>query len=215
MSNVQSKIDNFVEYFNKTIEVINTIEVESNYDFLRQALFVNIIDTLSKTIIDDTNDKNTRFTNTIERFGNWKDCNKINLIHLLRILDLISSPDIKGLRDFCFEQKKKWKIGSPISISTDPDFDTIKSMWTDNISVPGFKKFRLEYLTHKYLLYKFRCFLAHESRKPGYGLAFPEDDYPFFHQVGWRDGSTTWELCYPTLFFKKITKTILDTRILC
>ena len=91
-------------------------------------------------------------------------------MHLIKFLNIIPSNDLNPLRKYCDDQISNWYHNGQIPLAADPDYDTIKNMWPNNISTT-YEKIKLEHLSHKYLLYKFRCFLIHESRRPGYAMS--------------------------------------------
>jgi len=208
INEVQKQIERFISYFQNKYEIIKETEFEANDELFKKVLYIGIIDAISKTVFPRKGNR-IRFVLFIEIFSGWKNCDRISLPHLVRLLEFTPEPEYSKLREFAFSAYEQWLSGDIIGLETDPKYKEIIKYWPkgkDNTEpIEGVK---LESLKHANLLYTYRNSLIHELRNLGYGqeeLSLGKE--PSYHSMTMEDGKDTWQLVYPLGFFENICET--------
>jgi len=201
MKEIKERQDTFFSVFEGYIDSINTASFQKQDKTFKKVLFVSVIDTLAKCAYPHKSNAK-RFTSFIDKFCQWKHCNKVSLTNLIRLLSIIPDPAFSDLRKYTLSIFDNWHG----SIEKDPDLIDIQKLWPKNIEYEQnhpLQKFNAESLTHKWLFYKYRNHLVHGLREPGYGIESEENTEPFYHTMGalHEENSFSWELVYPLSFF--------------
>lgn len=202
----------FIEHFQKQIENINSISCD-NESLFKKTLYLNMIDALSKVATYPKNHElSVKFANTIKRFGNWEECDKISLPSLNYRLQNKKNSSLHGYiePDNLKSMLEKWPIKSPIKIELNHDLN-FESLKHSKILKNG-KELDNNIKKHQHvsLLWKYRCCLTHSFDEP---VAVHEEniEYPYYHGVllaSSHDKRHEIRLCYPINFLKKLTETI-------
>jgi hypothetical protein len=210
-------IDRFIGYFKKQLELIDGIPKSDSSKIFRKALYVSVIDTLSKCVFPHRVGNRERFVAFVMRFSNWSEGYNVSMPHLEKLLRVNPDPAYEKLRKSIFAAYNGSLVhrSQIVGIDTDPTYEDIKKDWPVQkecrIPIEGVT---LESLQHFNLLYAYRNSLVHELREPGYGMEFDEDEqYPYYHSrtiISGDGDERRIELVYPVNFFRKIASTCID-----
>ena len=201
LSKYGEDIQRFVGFFKRQLQVIESAQFAEKGDLYKKALLVSVIDALSKTVYPRKGNRD-RFVSFIRYFGKWKDCERISLPHLVRLLEKVPDTDFSELRKFALSRFAEWPEGEVICLDKDPDYAEVQKLWPkEKEYTKPLENLQLDSLRHVHLLYSYRNSLVHEMRKPGYGMEFPDDDEPFYGSMLHEENKNTWELAYPLKFF--------------
>ena len=206
--------EKFIGFFRRQLEVIDSAQFVEKGNLYKKVLLVGVIDALSKTISPRKGNRD-RFVSFIRHFAQWKDCERVSLPHLVRLLEKVPDTDFSELRRFALSRFAKWAEGEEIYLDKDPDYSEVQKLWPkEKEYTKPLENLQLESLRHVHLLYSYRNSLIHEMRKPGYGMEFPDDEEPFYGSMLQGEKQNTWELAYPLKFFLSVCKqslTALET----
>lgn len=210
INEIQKQIERFISYFQNKYEIVKETKFKANDELFKKILYIGIIDALSKTVFPRRGNRE-RFVLFLEIFSDWKNCDRISLPHLVRLLEFTPEPEYSKLREFVFLAYGQWHSGQVISLENDPEFKEIIQYWpkgqANNECIKGVK---LETLKHVHLFYAYRNSLIHELRNLGYGLEeLSLEEEPSYHSMTMEDGKDTWQLVYPLGFFENICETCL------
>lgn len=211
INEIQKQIERFISYFQNKYEIVKETKFKENDELFKKILYVGIIDSLSKTIFPRKGSRE-RFVLFLEIFSVWKNCDRISLPHLVKLLEFTPEPEYSKLRIFAFSAYEQWISGDVIDLGKDPKYEEVKKYWpkgqVNNECIKGVK---LEALKHVHLFYTYRNSLIHELRNLGYGLEeFSLEKEPSYHSMKMEDGKDTWQLVYPLGFFENICETCLQ-----
>lgn len=210
MEDYREKISKFISFFSKQLDIICNAKFSENEKLYKKILYIGIIDAISKSVCPQKGNRK-RFVSFVTQFSEWKDCERISLTHLAKLLEKVPDTEIPELREFV-HSNFNWREGDTIYLDKDPDYNTIRNLWPrDKESLKQIGDVAFESLTHVHLFYQYRNMLIHELRKPGYGMEYDDDDSPFYHSMRYRNDNNkkTWELVYPLGFYKIICGTLL------
>ncbi len=213
-NNYKENTKSFFRYFDHILDqALTKIKVDQDTVLFQVLICSGIIDTLAKCSASPNFNNYERFTKFIENFCDWKEHSKISLPHLVRLLQIIPSPELEELRKFAYEKIDTWENGEIIYIERDPDYKEVYKLWPkDNKLKEPIEKVSLESLKHLSLLWKLRNSIVHEMRTLGYGTNALVTLDPGYHQmanykdVKADDPLRTWELVFPIPFFKRIIR---------
>ncbi len=209
LNRYRQDIERFVGFFKRQLEVIDSAQFAEKGNLYKKALLVNVIDALSKTVYPRKGNRD-RFVSFIRHFGEWRDCERISLPHLVRLLEKVPDTDFSELRKFALSRFAEWPDGEVIYLDKDPDYSEVYKLWPkDKEYTKPLENVQLDSLRHVHLLYSYRNSLIHEMRKPGYGMEFPNDDAPFYGSMLHDENKNTWELAYPLKFFQAVCELTL------
>jgi hypothetical protein len=205
MEKIESYSKKFVALFKRRIEVIDSAKFSEASSLYKKILFVGVIDALSKTIYPRKGNRD-RFVSFVRNFANWKDCERISLLHLVKLLEKVPDTDFSELRKSAFSLFAQWDEGETVYLNRDPDYSAIQKLWPkEKEYMKPLENIQLDSLKHVHLMYTYRNSLIHELRTSGYGLEDPDDDEPFYHSMlHTPENRNTWELVYPLKFFQAI-----------
>lgn len=213
MSNI-AHIETFIDYFKKQLDLIDGIPKSESSKIFKKALYVSLIDTLSKCVFPHRTGNRERFVSFLMRFSKWSEGYNVSMPHLEKLLRMNPDPAYEKLRKTIFDAYNSSVVhrSQIVGIDTDPAYVDIIKDWPVQkecrIPIEGVT---LELLQHFNLLYAYRNSLVHELREPGYGMEFNEDEeYPYYHSRTIINGDREErriELVYPVSFFRKIAAT--------
>lgn len=203
------EVDKFVNHFHERRNDVDTIICNSS-EIIKKILYLNIADSLSKATFPQTDQNKNRFVTLIDKFGGWKDGEKVSLPFLKNDLSVIKRDDFEELKNFVNSELEKWPIRSPVQITLASD--AVEKFIIAMLPPPKKnEKYNPEIFVKKYchysLLWEYRNCLVHEFRQPGYGHELEEDTFPFYEAAY---PSLEIRLCYPTRFISKLVETIID-----
>ncbi|OGW28859.1 MAG: hypothetical protein A2X56_14775 [Nitrospirae bacterium GWC2_57_13] len=215
---IDDRINRFKKYFENELRMIDAIPASDSSKKFKKALYVSVIDALSKSVFPHRNGKNhERFVAFLMRFANWSEGYRISMPHLAQLLRINPDPAFEKLRKIIFEAYDRSNVhrSQLVGLDTDPTSDEIKKNWPTlkecRIPIEGIT---LESLQHFHLLYAYRNSLVHELREPGYGIESKDDeDYPYYHGMTIVDAGKeekSIELVYPVMFFQRLVSTCLN-----
>lgn len=219
----QQTIEAFCRHFESHLEDIQKYQSEQHGKHHAILVAISIIDTLSKTIYPRFGN-HKRFVNFVVEFSDWKDSNRVSLVHLSKLLEFVPSPELSELRKYVFECISKWKPGNIISINQDPEIDFLKTKGKELFPSGKFHKplanppkyddsrLTVESLQHCNLLYAYRNSLIHELRIPGFDIGYGKTE-PYYintNKIGSESDEAVWELTYPYNFIINLAITCLD-----
>lgn len=193
---VQDAIKQYCSYFREQFDKIDTVEPR----LYQKILLVALLDTWARAKYPVQGNKE-RFVNLITDCSDWKDCNRVSLPQLLYLLELSPEASKGNLIKEVTDRFGKWEKGRIYRLDIDP--------WIDEsapFATTAFEQKLIADSRHADLLYVYRNHLVHEFREPGYGMEISDDDTsPYYHGMTYSGGGQdTWELVYPTGFFKNI-----------
>jgi hypothetical protein len=202
-------IERFIDFFSRQLEVIKIAQFTDKGSLYKKVLLVSFFDALSKTVYPRKGNRD-RFVSFIRYFGKWKDCERISLPHLVRLLEKVPDTDFSELRKFALSHFTTWVKGEVIYLDRDPAWSEVQNLWPkEKEYAKPLENLQLDSLRHVHLLYSYRNSLIHEMRKPGYGMEFTESEAPFYMSMVNEDNKSTWELAYPLNFFLSVSERIL------
>jgi len=207
---IQKEIGRFISYFQFKFQIIKDTKFKANDELFKKILYIGIIDALSKTIFPRKGNRE-RFVLCLENFSEWKNCSKISLPHLVRLLEFTPEPEYSKIREFAFSTYKQWISGSIVNLEKDPEFEEVKNYWPKGQeNIEPIKGVSLSSLKHIHLFYTYRNSIVHELRNLGYGIEeLSLEKEPSYHAMTMEDGKDTWQLVYPLGFFENICETCL------
>lgn len=214
--NTTKKIEHYTGAFKKQLGIIQALKCDSTQKLglQQKILYVAVMDALSKSIYPNKGNRD-RFTAFIQRFAEWKECERVSLPHLRRLFSIVPDPEYEAVRKYANAEIKKWAAGVMVHLDHDPEVPEVRKYWPrpqdKHAPIDGID---LEKLKHTSLLYTYRNSLVHEYRTLGYGIEFSDDTAPYYMTMDDMDadGSVVqggWELVYPTQFFHRITEACL------
>ncbi len=209
MKELDDSVNRFLGFFENQLSMVKNAEFKKSNNLFKKILYVGLIDALSKTVASPKKGNRERIVSFIRHFTDWKDCEKISLPHLVRLLEKIPDPEFSPVREYAHSLMDQWSDGEVISIDREPALAKVKKVWPNNSPKP-LEDINIEHLQHVNLFYKHRNSMVHELREPGYGMEFKNDEEPFYHSMSHLENeSHTWELVYPLGFYEKICKSAL------
>jgi len=213
---IDDRISTFIGYFKSELTMIDNIPASGSSKKFSKALYVSVIDALSRCVFPHRNQSRKRFVSFLMRFSSWREGYNVSMPHLAQLLRMNPDPIFEKLRRTIFNAYESSVVhrSQIVGIDTDPTYEDIKKNWPVQkecrIPIEGVT---LEYLQHFDLLYAYRNSLVHELREPGYGMEIDDDeDYPYYHSMTMIGGGKEDKrivLVYPVTFFRKITSTCL------
>ncbi len=210
MQELEKEVDRFLGYFRDKHSQIKSLTLEASDRLFKKALYMSLLDALSKTISYPKQGNRDRFVSLIEYFTDWTYKDRVSLTHLVKLLKRIHAPEFSDLREFAYKRLDSWPYDEIIGLDDDPEFSEVRKLWPNHIPKP-LEGIQLEFITHKNLFYKYRNTLVHEMREPGQGMEFTDGNEPFYHGMTHSDNSETWELVYPLGFYVRIVESVLDS----
>lgn len=224
---IPGQIDRFFSYFSRQVEIISNLTInqdnlqnagpeDQHIRFYQKVLFVTALDTLagirfSKKNYPDLYIKNrARFVRFITEYGEWEHGPLVSSPFLLDRLSNTNATRSGNLANYLGGKL------DPYNPESGDYFDPTKFDDLPDILLPHAKTEKEEeaiwYYQHCAILYRYRNFLVHEAREPGYGIdgVRSNEDGAFYHGY---IGRKHWHLAYPVeLFVLLLTNSINNLR---
>lgn len=202
-------VQSFLEYETRKFEEIETFQLGEREKVYKKVLYVTMVDALARTTSHPKQGPRDRFTSFVKNFCNWQDGGRVSLIHLIRMLEKVRSPEFSKLREFAYSEIERWGMGGFVDLNRDADYQAVTKLWPKTIPKP-LEGIELESITHLNLLYNYRNSLVHEMREPGQTMETHDEGKPYY-QGRQADGVYNWELLYPLGFYKGLVAKALET----
>jgi len=205
-------IERFIGHFEKQVQIIDKLSfslIEEDEDeklyIQKEILLVSLIDSLSNIRFNKINfpqlaKKNReRFVRFVKEYSEWKDGNLVSIVFLRDNFskEFKNNPLFKYIDEKVknYTQLDQWKAVNEI----DEEVTELKLL-----AVNEKEEEAIEYYQHYSILYRYRNYLIHEARKPGYGMEFMsyEKDFAIYHSY---INDETLHLLYPIGLIKRIT----------
>ena len=211
INEIQKQIERFISYFQNKYQIIKESKFMANDGSFKKILYIGIIDAFSKTVFPRKGRNKERFVSFLEKFSDWKYCNRISLPHLIKLLEFTPEPEYSKIRKFAFSAYGQWPPGKVIGLEMDPEYKEIKRYWPKGQgNYESIKGVKLESLKHVHLFYTYRNSLVHELRNLAYGIEeVALEKEPSYHGLITEDEGNIWQLVYPLGFFENICETCI------
>ena len=95
---VEKQIIRFITYYRRATDAATALRGAAHISTLRKICLIAVLDALAKAIYPTRGDNRTRFTQLIERFGDWEHCRYISLPHLSELLRRSPDPGFEDIR---------------------------------------------------------------------------------------------------------------------
>jgi hypothetical protein len=216
---ILQSIDRFEENFQEYLKEIGLIHGPGDTLHFRRILYLSVLDSLSKIALPKERQHNLRVTTFLKQYSEWKECERISLPHLARLLEITSDHMLEPLRIFVSNCISKWEPNSIILLDRSPSLEEIEKICPINymykVQVNNGKSIELQRLMYLYLFYNYRNSLMHElkglgllSNMPEVAMSSNEPHYSYVPNNISEDGvveDSSWELIYPIEFYERIT----------
>ncbi len=218
MTAIEESINKFCGYFSEQIQSIRSITIaeseenNGNIDnfqikFYKKVLLITALDTLAgirfpKQRFPSLNKNNrNRFIKFLEISRAWEDGKLISVPFLYEYIEKGSLSD--GLLRFYITQiMSKYNADGSINIPS-REIDQLKEALFELAATEQEEKAIME-CQHYELMYRYRNYLIHESREPGYAMEIlPDESDPYYHGYLGKDKMV---LAYPIELFLKLVE---------
>jgi len=219
----QDQINHFCSYFSRQVEIISNLNInqeklqnarpeDHQIRFYQKVLIVTALDTLAsirfpKESYPALHKKNReRFIRFITEYGGWDHGPLVSTTFLLDRLSKTNSRN-GNLANHLRKILDKYNPGSG------DYFEPSELDETPDILLPHAKTEEEEeaiwYYQHYAILYRYRNFLVHEAREPGYGMDGVRNDEngAFYHGY---IGLEHWHLAYPVELFLMLLRNSIN-----
>ncbi|PXF62810.1 hypothetical protein [Kangiella spongicola] len=205
-------IDDFKGLLKGRLDGIDKLDSSTNNGRIyKQILYVSFLDSLAASIYPGRNNK-SRFLSLVREFSNWEYGERVCLLHLGKMVTLVSDPELAKLRTYVLAKLKEWSQQQPLRkvlIQDLPQKKEIQEYWSKSNKEKGIN-YCLDDFTHINLLYQLRNSLVHQFQSKGTELGTQIPDQPFYEFIVTMDKEKNFipqkiELVYPTSFLKKLT----------
>jgi hypothetical protein len=217
MNEINSQIDNFCSYFKRQASVIKGLRsVPRDADgvgsddyqirFYQKILLVTALDTFAgirfpKENYPSLHKKNReRFIRFISEYSDWQNGSRVSLPFLFDDLDKHASNNSR-LLSFIKSNIDRFDPKDGILLTPD-QIDMLPQQLLEFASTEKEEEL-IWYYQHYALLYRYRNFLVHESREPGYAIDGIRDTESEAYYHGYIN-KPKWHLAYPTELFNRI-----------
>jgi len=191
-------IDKFIGIFKSHLDFVKQAKFEQFDQLYKKMICVTIIDTIAKTIYPTEKYNKERFCNLISEFTNYDFWNKVSPLMLYKKYKKNNSEIFSIFNTWNSFSINDVKIG----LIDDIDINLINSI----------SKKKLEQFTHMRLLYKYRCSMIHEFKRPDGGCIYDKYIYklPIYHKTPIVDSdNTSIHITYPLGFFIDLCNNLL------
>src|SRR5690606_11243101 len=170
-------VELFIGHFEEQVQIIDNLSCNlvegDNLHIQKKTLFINLVDSLSNIRFNKNNfpqlakQNRERFVRFVKEYSNWIDGSLVSLVFLRD--NLSKNYKNNPLYRYIDEKVKKytqldqWKNINEI----DDEVSKLKSFATNEKEEEA-----IDYYQHYSILYRYRNYLVHEARKPGYGMEF-------------------------------------------
>lgn len=212
---VEQDITQFVGYFQEQVESIDALEAggggeaatdraRSKLRFYKKVLFITALDTLAgiryaKKNYPQLHNKNReRFTRFLAESGIWPEGVLVSIpfIYQYHVAKLIDDGRLSALVAERYGGEAGDRDFSVPYQHIDLPLDELLAVSASEVE----EKVVAEH-QHYVLMYKYRNYLVHESREPGYAMEIGQDEEPYYHSY---IGEPRLYLCYPIAHFRNL-----------
>ncbi|MBK7103670.1 MAG: hypothetical protein IPH62_00085 [Ignavibacteriae bacterium] len=203
-----AEIKYFFDYFRNQINVIDglttNIKGSDKLYVEKQTLLVSLIDSLSNARFNKQNypqfarRHRERFVRLLTEYSDWIEGELVSVPFLFdhlktKNLNGLLFNELKSLMEKN-EYKGNWLRASKIDLSVSE---------LNSYALNEKEEEAILFYQHFSILYRYRNYLVHEARKPGYGMEFMsyEKDFPIYHSY---INEPSLHLLYPMGMLKKI-----------
>jgi hypothetical protein len=207
---IEGSVRIFIEQEKRKFNAIEEISTGESTKLFKKVLYSTTIDALSRTVTSPKVGNRERFISIVSNFCDWKDKDRISLIHLIRVLEKVRSPEFSNLREYAYSKIESWGQGGFKPLDLDPEYSEIikQKLWPTTVPKP-LESLSLESLKHINLLYVYRNSLVHEMREPGCTMETHDEGNPYY-QGRVVNNKYNWELLYPVGFYKNLVEKALN-----
>lgn len=222
MSAIEDKINSFCGYFYGQIESIRSLTIietndkprdieDSQIKFYKKVLLITALDTLAgirfpKQRFPSLNKNNrNRFIRFLEVSRCWQSGELVSIPFLAEHIEKGSLSN-GLLRFYVTEIMNKFNVDGSINLPS-KKIDEPKETLFELAATEQEEKAIME-CQHYELMYRYRNYLIHESREPGYAMEIlPDENDPYYHSYIGQDKLV---LAYPLELFVKLFENALD-----
>jgi hypothetical protein len=205
----------YIEYFRRQVSLVESLqgdesinvgasEPQARVKIHRKILHAALLDSLAGVRYAGCGLRNReRFVNLLQEHSAWTSGGLVSVPVLAKRLDGNSS-DLKQHLD-CILAKYSTDRGNSLSVTA---FDVAPAS-LDCLAQDQAERLHIAGCVHYELAYRYRNFIVHEFREPGYAMeSFSEGDEPRYH--GYLNDSC-WHLLYPGGFFASLVASVLTS----
>lgn len=203
-----ARVERFTAVFHSYVCAIAAVTLGSDDERYRKILYFTVLEALAKARYPKDRPGDA-FSSFIVNYCGFADGERVSLPHLVGALERTAENAFTEIRNFAFDELRKWGTMGPIGVDKDPARAEIQRRWpkTSEGSDRDIPELRLRWaaLQHRNLLYAYRSKLSHESREATMSFEAADDVIPYYESV--RDGEvaldsqeTEWHLVYPSAF---------------
>jgi hypothetical protein len=209
----EDRIENYIDYFERQLELVSSIAADptihvgtsdpaTRVALHKKVLLVAILDSFAALRYAGMRLTNHgRFLQLLRDHSSWADGALVSVPVLNRRLCNPASP----LSQHCATTLARHSVLSPNSQPLTA-FDTAPAPLLA-LAADKAERTAVKQSIHFELLYRYRNYIVHEFREPGYAMeVFAEGDQPRYHGYS---GDDHWHLLYPLAFFQLIVRQTL------
>lgn len=187
---LDENIAQYIEYFREQLPEVAAIASP----LYRKALFVTMLDCLSRAAFPNVDKHRVRFVSFIDACSGWGDKDRVSAPQLKLALDDNGITSGLLFAAVC-ARLSAWSEGQILRPDSDPAVDELRAL------ANAAERPLVEQARYAELLYTYRNHLVHEFRQPGYGIELSADLMtPYYHgMIG-----SPWELVFPTPWFRAL-----------
>jgi hypothetical protein len=192
------EIDRFLGHFKVHISHISKLFFKA----YQKILYSCLLDTTANARFPTEGNK-VRVCDFISECCSWPHVNRVSAPQLMMTLKRKGQESGK-LFGYLSEIVSKWDKDKIVDCESDPMLEQLES-----IAVEGEKKFLSEN-TYLELFYRYRNYLIHNIREPGYSIELRDDgNSPYYHWMKSLDepAESEWQLVFPVGFFQTLCET--------
>lgn len=202
----------FSNFLQERLDGIHQFDSSTNNGRIyKQILYVSFLDSLAASIYPGRTNK-SRFISLVREFSSWEYGERVCLLHLGKMVTLVSDPELSQLRTHVLVKLKEWSQQQPLKkvlIQDLPPKKEIEKYWSRSNKEKGIN-YCLDDFTHINLLYQLRNSLVHQFQSKGTESGNQNPDQPFYEFTVTMDEKKNFipqkiELVYPTSFLKNLT----------
>jgi len=204
---VEERIRHLTGYFRGQLDRIQALTLPGDTDaennalgFYKKALLVTALDTLAglrypKANYPELNGQNQkRFISFVVESGAWPE-GSLTSIPFLEKKNLRPGKLLDLVRQRLAQRQDNREFSVPLANIDLTTPELLKAASTEQ------EEKAVRENQHFVLLYRYRNYLVHESRVPGYAMEISEDEAPYYH--GYLNDNRLY-LCYPLAHFVKL-----------
>lgn len=204
MSKLKDDVDLIFNYFEKVRSSIVNAQFSECDEISKSILLCSLMDTLSRCVYPKLPNRE-RYVCFVDDFSGWDNKNKISLVQLHYFL--------KNEEDKIYEPIKSYVAGKVSRMRRGTIYKTSFDEYLHDLKYLKVIESQIQKFNYANLFYKFRNYLVHEFRTPGFGSNFSKSrdiHYYSLTQISDKPVTTTWELVFPAIYLSNIVKNSID-----